>query len=316
YGEVSASGNITQPIQWSSEYHDVELGLVYYNYRHYNSVDGRWLRRDPAFWNFNVYLMMPPTVNVDHLGLRTVSKKKKCCPERVVVEYDNQIYDDKLEEIDRENIKGWLQQDRHDKINDLALIPEQRAKYGVFPYGLLHSELSMEKLEQLFEGHNSLLAELIRVRKRLKIRTNHTGQPGKFGYHGFIRRGLLTVRFPEKSKCKPFSFRIQAGGRASGFLPEELQTTAPLPGSGYIYQKGNQGIIAGYPIGMGEDPKAGVWGEQREGIMIHLAPATGYGERRQIGSHGCISTHDETGWRRFVEAMSGCSKIPIYIIQG
>ncbi len=46
YGEVTASGDVTQPIQWSSEYHDAELGLVYYNYRHYNPLEGRWMGRD------------------------------------------------------------------------------------------------------------------------------------------------------------------------------------------------------------------------------------------------------------------------------
>ena len=47
YGTVTANGNVTQPIQWSSEYNDSELGLVYYNYRHYNPSDGRWIRKDP-----------------------------------------------------------------------------------------------------------------------------------------------------------------------------------------------------------------------------------------------------------------------------
>ena len=47
YGAVTANGNVTQPIQWSSEYNDSELGLVYYNYRHYNPADGRWTGRDP-----------------------------------------------------------------------------------------------------------------------------------------------------------------------------------------------------------------------------------------------------------------------------
>ena len=46
YDEVSATGDVTQPIQWSSEYNDTETALVYYNYRHYNPVDGRWLGRD------------------------------------------------------------------------------------------------------------------------------------------------------------------------------------------------------------------------------------------------------------------------------
>ena len=47
YGEATAEGDVTQPIQWSSEYSDEELGLVYYNYRHLNPLDGRWISRDP-----------------------------------------------------------------------------------------------------------------------------------------------------------------------------------------------------------------------------------------------------------------------------
>ncbi len=33
FGSVTTSGDVTQPIQWSSEYYDNELALVYYNYR-------------------------------------------------------------------------------------------------------------------------------------------------------------------------------------------------------------------------------------------------------------------------------------------
>ena len=48
YGSVTEEEDVTQPLQWSSEYADPELGLIYYNYRYYNPSDGRWLRRDPA----------------------------------------------------------------------------------------------------------------------------------------------------------------------------------------------------------------------------------------------------------------------------
>ena len=48
YGALlQQTGNLTHPFQWSSEYVDGELGLVYYNYRHYNPRDGRWISRDP-----------------------------------------------------------------------------------------------------------------------------------------------------------------------------------------------------------------------------------------------------------------------------
>ena len=43
YGEVSASGDVEQPVQWSSEYTDTELPLVCYNYRHFNPKQGQWL---------------------------------------------------------------------------------------------------------------------------------------------------------------------------------------------------------------------------------------------------------------------------------
>ena len=47
YGQVTAEGDVTQCIQWSSEMYDAELGLVYYNFRYYDPQDGRWTRRDP-----------------------------------------------------------------------------------------------------------------------------------------------------------------------------------------------------------------------------------------------------------------------------
>ena len=47
FGKVSVAGEVEQAIQWSSEMHDIELALVYYNYRYYNPSNGRWTRRDP-----------------------------------------------------------------------------------------------------------------------------------------------------------------------------------------------------------------------------------------------------------------------------
>ena len=72
-GTVTANGNVTQPIQWSSEYSDSELGLVYYNYRHYNPADGRWIGRDPApveaSQNNYCYVLNRPSRSNDLIGL-------------------------------------------------------------------------------------------------------------------------------------------------------------------------------------------------------------------------------------------------------
>ena len=51
FGQVRENGIIQQSIQWSSEYHDAETGLVYYNFRYYNPRDGRWTRREPVMVN-------------------------------------------------------------------------------------------------------------------------------------------------------------------------------------------------------------------------------------------------------------------------
>ncbi len=72
YGAVMAEGSASQPIQWSSEFYDEELGLVYYNYRYYNTNDGKWLGRDKMYEkggaNLTAYATDPIFVN-DTLGL-------------------------------------------------------------------------------------------------------------------------------------------------------------------------------------------------------------------------------------------------------
>jgi hypothetical protein len=53
------------------------LGLVYYNYRHLNPADGRWINRDPiqeqSGWNLYSYIYNSPTISNDIIGLYTVS---------------------------------------------------------------------------------------------------------------------------------------------------------------------------------------------------------------------------------------------------
>ena len=57
FGAVTATSRSTpvtaydfcmyNPFRFSAEYADDVIGLMYYNYRHYNSMDGRWATRDP-----------------------------------------------------------------------------------------------------------------------------------------------------------------------------------------------------------------------------------------------------------------------------
>ena len=59
--KLSESGTIAanNPLQFSSEQFDADLGLVYYNYRYYSPELGRWLSKDPIGekGGWNLYLM-------------------------------------------------------------------------------------------------------------------------------------------------------------------------------------------------------------------------------------------------------------------
>ena len=64
------------PFRFSSEVHDNSLGLVYYNYRHYNPKDGRWLGRD-RLEEVGQYLFLGNTAvsSVDLLGMLSINEK-------------------------------------------------------------------------------------------------------------------------------------------------------------------------------------------------------------------------------------------------
>ena len=72
FGAVSASGDVTQPFQWSSEHYDSETALVYYNFRHYSPDLGRFLSRDPieeqGGWNLYAFVKNNPNLFVEYRG--------------------------------------------------------------------------------------------------------------------------------------------------------------------------------------------------------------------------------------------------------
>ena len=71
----------TNPFRFSSEYFDIESGLVYYNYRYYSPVLGRWIKRDPKQekGGWNLYAMCNNnTINRwDYLGLDDFNEVEK-----------------------------------------------------------------------------------------------------------------------------------------------------------------------------------------------------------------------------------------------
>ncbi|QWP04314.1 tlde1 domain-containing protein [Akkermansia muciniphila] len=74
-GLVTSEGNMAEEnkFRFSCEYMDDELGLIYYNYRHLNPRDGRWISRDPIMeqggWNLFAFVGNKIFNQADILGL-------------------------------------------------------------------------------------------------------------------------------------------------------------------------------------------------------------------------------------------------------
>lgn len=80
YGSITAEGDVDQPVQWSSEYHDTELALIYYNFRCYNPASGGWTRRDPIGikGGFNLY-MYAQNAPIQRFDVRGEYTQLLCC---------------------------------------------------------------------------------------------------------------------------------------------------------------------------------------------------------------------------------------------
>lgn len=83
FGKITASSGAyveTNPFRFSSEYFDSETSLVYYNYRYYNPVLGRWLSRDPIAesggWNLYEMTDNNSVDNWDRLGFLCDDEKE------------------------------------------------------------------------------------------------------------------------------------------------------------------------------------------------------------------------------------------------
>ena len=73
FGVPTASAPSENPFRFSSEVYDKPLGLSYYNYRHYNSREGRWVQRDPGKEEVSVNLYRSINgLGIDLLGLRII----------------------------------------------------------------------------------------------------------------------------------------------------------------------------------------------------------------------------------------------------
>jgi len=77
YGIAVASPVPTNPFRFSTKYQDVEADLVYYGFRYYNLITGRWVSRDTrgeqGGHNLCAFVGNVPEIRLDALGLYAVS---------------------------------------------------------------------------------------------------------------------------------------------------------------------------------------------------------------------------------------------------
>ena len=144
YGSVTATGSVTQPIRWSSEYRDEETGLVYYNWRYYNPLSGKWNRRDKLeSGNQICYVYNSPIMLSDVIGL---AEENFCCPNKIVVNFTRslKISTEELKELDDSLKKEWENYMRvhhkNAKVKDEALTKKGRREMKGIPYPVVVSD--------------------------------------------------------------------------------------------------------------------------------------------------------------------------------
>jgi RHS repeat-associated protein len=80
FGNVTPSGNVSQPFMFTGREYDAETSMYFYRARYYDPVVGRFVTRDPiglrGGFNLFTYVENNPTNRVDPTG--TVSCSKKC----------------------------------------------------------------------------------------------------------------------------------------------------------------------------------------------------------------------------------------------
>lgn len=96
--------------RFSCEYMDDELGLIYYNYRHLNVVEGKWLTREllAESETHNLYLFVKnsPVIGIDRIGTYTIDPNNiNCIGHATGVDGDLQPGESSLEEMFKD--LGW-----------------------------------------------------------------------------------------------------------------------------------------------------------------------------------------------------------------
>lgn len=154
YGQVASTGNLTQPVQWSSEMNDEELDMIYYNYRNYNPADGRWINRDSIAeqggWNLYGFVKNNPLIYKDNLGNKIIIISS--LPEWDVINFE--IYNKIIQGM-KNTLKRWEESKNGSPIS-VKMINQYLGKWEVTVDGKSYKGSAEELISKIKrEGESS-----------------------------------------------------------------------------------------------------------------------------------------------------------------
>ena len=136
FGTTAATGPraADNPFRFSSEFHDPTLALVYYNYRHYNPKDARWLGRDPLEesegGNLYTFAVNNSLMKIDVRGLSPVSfilkqGGKKCLKDALKDYVETQIKKKLLDNLKNKAYKRFAKNLGDEAVNILDTLDSE-----------------------------------------------------------------------------------------------------------------------------------------------------------------------------------------------
>ena len=245
------------PFRFSSETHDTTLGLVYYNYRHYDSKSGRWLVKDPLKFreDKNKYLFVKNHVAtyVDVLGLwmssdhetMTGDAVRSVLPEMLDCFGDSPENRVAIEKIAKIISEANVATDFDDKYEDDMAYHYNRQLWGSIEEAINRYTETLEKEREEFSKQLKIAME--NPNKREKVCTEALDIIGRLAHmwQDYYAHGINPTWFtvgpisgsPENPTAKPSSWGAWYWGGEHGGIGTCL--TAGLP-HGFAFEPGKR----------------------------------------------------------------------------
>ena len=171
------------PFGLSSEVYDVPLGLSYYNYRHYNPIDGKWCGRDPleedGGLNLSSLSKNSPLLFVDVHGMSPLSVAAKQFAKmglrKALTEYiENRIKKEILGSLQQKAYKKFAKQLGDEMLTALDVLDSQWWEVAIecIPvagdfYGTGKLGIQLQKLDRRLSELEQKAEQLSQIAKRV-----------------------------------------------------------------------------------------------------------------------------------------------------